>query len=459
MSDPVFTFPGEESAQPLEDDIFGAGGFDLGSAGVDEDPFAGMEPMAPFAGEPALPAEDAPLVESSSTSTQPSPKAVPQPEPSAPNPTTATPLAAPAPSQTPPAPKAGEEANPLLAAVDLQEAANARKAAEPIFVQLPLFSYNGNREPIEDLTQTFEQLRQSKMEDFPEFEEKQNLSWNVVYGSVEKKVADPAKEQIGALKREIESSKDFLTALKKAKDKHPKCIVKPTVRMQKKGTGSGYKAAFLHVAEARASDKSIAFIPARDGRVYQRRVNDAGEFITPADNVTLLDEVKAGFTPSLPRIPYQLLEQALGLFRRLMDAPGTPGPLEALIHIYWDKYEKRYFLHVPRQTVGKESVEAVLEDEDLLDETRYLHYADLHSHNNMPARFSPIDDRDERANRLYLVAGRLDRYFPELRVRMCSGGRFCDIPPERVLEPMPAGQFPAQWLERIYLLPDCGAAA
>ena len=480
MSDPVFTFPGGEPAQTPEEDLFGADVFaGLGSMEVDEDPFAGMAPVAP----PAVPAEDTPPVElsstskadlgapadestppveSSSTSTQPSVKEAPppQPEPSTPKQAADTPPAVPAsqePSQTPSAPQAGEEANPLLAAMDLQEAANARKAAEPIFAQLPLFSYNGNREPIEDLAQTFDQLRLSKMEDFPEFEEKQNLSWNVVYGSVEKKVADPDKECIGAFKRSIETSKEFMTALKKAKDKHPKCIVRPTVQMQKKGTGSGSKAAFLHVAEARASDKTIAFIPARDGRVYQRRVNDAGEFITPADNVTLLDEVKAGFTPSLPRIPYQLLEQALSLFRRLMDAPGARGPLEALVHIYWDRHEERYFLHVPRQTVGKESVEAVLEGEDLLDEARYLHYADLHSHNDMPARFSRTDDRDERANRLYMVVGRLDRYFPELRVRICNGGRFCPVPPERVLEPMPAGQFPAQWLERISS--DCGAAA
>ena len=478
MSDPVFTFPGGETVQPPEDDIFSADVFaGLGSMDVDEDPFAGMEPMAPFAGEAAA---STTLVESGSTSketlsTTTGAAEVPSDQPDAPVEPSSTGTEPPAPdqaadkppadsacqdpSQTPRAAKAGEEANPLLAAMDLQESANARKAAEPIYAQLPLFSYNGNREPIEDLEQTFEQLRLSKLEDFPEFEEAQNLSWIVAYGSIEKKVADPSKEQIGNFKRSIEASKEFLADLKKSKDKRPKCIVKPTVRMQKKGTASGYKAAFLHVAEARASDKTISFIPARDGRVYERRVNDAGEFLTPASDVTLLDEVKAGFTPSLPRIPYQLLEQALSLFRYLMNAPGTSRPLEALVHIYWDRQEKRYFLHVPEQTVGKESVEAVLEDEDLLDETRYLHYADLHSHNDMPARFSRMDNRDERANRVYLVAGRLDRYFPELRARICNGGHFCAIPPERVLEPMPTAQFPVQWLERIHTRLDCEAAA
>lgn len=35
-----------------------------------------------------------------------------------------------------------------------------------------------------------------------------------------------------------------------------------------------------------------------------------------------------------------------------------------------------------------EFVDAVL-DEKLLNDERYLHYADLSSHNDMPAKFSP----------------------------------------------------------------------
>ena len=66
MSDPVFTFPGGETVQPPEDDIFSADVFaGLGSMDVDEDPFAGMEPMVPFAGEAAA---STTLVESGSTS-------------------------------------------------------------------------------------------------------------------------------------------------------------------------------------------------------------------------------------------------------------------------------------------------------------------------------------------------------------------------------------------------------
>lgn len=80
------------------------------------------------------------------------------------------------------------EENPLLAAMERQEEKNAQKAAEPIFAQLPVFSYNGTEEPIEDTEQTFDELRLSKLEDFPEFDEVQSLSWSVVYGKVTKAV-------------------------------------------------------------------------------------------------------------------------------------------------------------------------------------------------------------------------------------------------------------------------------
>lgn len=443
MSENLFSFPGESTGP--EDDIFGVPGFtDLGSADDSENPFLSMEPSTP----PTADASAEPVTEPQTAAPQPasqpaSQKVTPLPTPPAPPVRQEQP-------QTPPAQAEEDNSNPLLAAMDLQEQKNARQAAAPIFAQLPVFSYNGNEEPIENTEQTFEELRLAKADDFPEFDEAQSISWTVTYGKISKTVGTPRKTKIGDMKREIESSKDFMDALKKARDKRPKCIVKPTVRMQKKGDCS-YKGIFPRMADARASGKTICFIPARDGHVYERRVTGAGEFVTPTSGVTYLDDIRAGFAPALPRIPYVLMEQATALFRCLMDMGGHP--LEALVHIYWDREEQEFFLHVPNQYVRKMSVDATL-DGDLLDDERYLHYADLHSHNDMPAEFSPVDDRDERANRVYMVMGHLDRYFPELSVRVCNGGHFCAIPPEQVLEPMPQADFPLEWLEHIKTAKD-----
>lgn len=255
--------------------------------------------------------------------------------------------------KSPPAPKSEEdhasdkpeeaEDNPLLAAMERQEEKTAPKVAEPIFAQLPVFSYNGSEAPIEDTEQTFDELRLSKLTDFPEFDEAQSLSWKVVYGKIVKEIVLPKKTKIGQIKREIETSKEFINALKKATDKHPKCLVKPSISMQKKGDASAYKGAFLYLSEAQASPKTITFIPGRDGKVYERRITGAGEFVTPAENITVLDEIRPGFHPSLPRIPYSLMEQAIGLFRTMMRKGKGRQPAEALVHFYWDKQEQRYF--------------------------------------------------------------------------------------------------------------------
>ena len=73
--------------------------------------------------------------------------------------------------------------------------------------------------------------------------------------------------------------------------------------------------------------------------------------------------------------------------------------------------EQKFIPFVPKQRVTKDRVTVRLTDEDLPDEQRYLYYADIHSHNSMKAVFSAIDDMDERGTRLYLVIGRLDRFF------------------------------------------------
>lgn len=352
----------------------------------------------------------------------------------------------------PPAQESNEGENPLLAMMDLQETKNIEAANASLFAQLPQFSYNGTTEVIENLDQTFEELREAKAEDFTELEEAASVTWNITYGAVTKKVAKPKKTKIGELKREIETSKAFLDGLKKSTTKKPSCIVKPSVTMKPKGIAL-YKGVFLTMEEAEDSGKTITFIPSGDGLVYERRVTEAGEFVTPASEVKLLNKIIPGFVSALPRIPYALFSQALALFRYMMDAREDGTPLEALVHIYWDKEDEKFILHVPRQSVGHA---IVLPDvgEEPLDSDRYIHYADLHSHNDMDARFSAVDDWDERANRIYMVVGHLENYFPDLTVRICNGGTHWLIPADTVLEPFPTQEFPHKWLERIQMMDD-----
>ena len=123
---------------------------------------------------------------------------------------------------------------------------------------------------------------------------------------------------------------------------------------------------------------------------------------------------------------------------------------EALAHIFWDRQEQEFVVRVPTQTVTRTHIDADLSGESL-PEDRYLHYIDIHSHNSMEAKFSPVDDEDERATRIYIVVGRLDKFFPDITVRMSCGGTYLTLPPGCVLESFGA-VFPAEWRTQVKLL-------
>ncbi|MCP4359045.1 MAG: hypothetical protein GY796_13585, partial [Chloroflexi bacterium] len=58
---------------------------------------------------------------------------------------------------------------------------------------------------------------------------------------------------------------------------------------------------------------------------------------------------------------------------------------------------------------------------------------ELHSHNTMPAYFSPRDNRDELGGRLYGVIGHLERSNPELALRLGMFGHWLYNVPGRAI--------------------------
>jgi len=324
--------------------------------------------------------------------------------------------------------------------------AKKASAQTSLFDRPPIFYYGGAKEEIKDSSMTFEELRISKSDDFPELGEGKKVSWTVDYGKSTKVIADPKGTTIARIKEEIEKSKSFMDALRKAsteKERNPECLVKPKVTAQNKGIAD-YKGLFSSTEDALSSDKTICYIPAKDGRLYEMRKTEMGSFTVLKGQVLDFSEIRAGFTPALPLIPAELMERIITFFRHFMKSGGE---LEALAHIYWDKEQKEYIVSVPKQTVSKAEINADLSGL-LLPEERYIHYADVHSHNSMPAVFSKQDDRDEKATRLYLVVGRLHNFYPEISARYSCGGIYQSIDPALVLEQRYTA-FPPQWLEQV----------
>ena len=326
---------------------------------------------------------------------------------------------------------------------------------QSLFDKLPVFSYGGAKEKIEDSSQTFEELRILKADDFPELGEGKSVSWKVKYGTVTKPVADPKSATIASVKEEIEKSKSFLDGLAKAKDKNPDCLVIPSVTAKSKGAAmAAYKGVFHTLEAARKSDKLICLIPARDGRVYEMRKTEMGEMVVPKSRVAEFAEVCAGFVPALPRIPREVTERVISFFRSFMDEDAE---YEALAFLYWDRRDEDFVVFIPQQRATKASVYANLTD-NCLPEERYLHYADIHSHNSMEAKFSAVDDRDEKATRLYIVIGRLNRLYPSVSARISCGGTYLPVAPELVMEGV-GEEFPAEWLDKVERVPVRKGAA
>lgn len=317
-----------------------------------------------------------------------------------------------------------------------------------LFDKPPVFSYGGHKDKIEDTAMTFEELRIKKADDFPELEDGKTVSWKVKYGDVTKYIDKPKEKTIAGIKEEIEKSKQFLDALKKGKVKEPDCLVTPSVTAKSKGTLPDYKGVFPTVEAARASDKLICLLPAEDGRIYEMRKTEMGEFIAPKNKVVDFASIGAGFTPALLLIPRELLGQIISFFRCFMNERAE---YEALAYIYWDREKEDFVVFVPKQATTKASVHTMMTG-NTLPEDRYLLYADVHSHNSMPAKFSPVDDKDEKATRLYVVIGDLNRFFPSITARVSCGGTYLEIDPHLVMEGI-GEEFPKEWLTKVERVP------
>ena len=334
------------------------------------------------------------------------PQAAPSP---APQPVQQPPAQPQAPvTQSAPAPQPTGQVVDLFGAV-VEDGADALLAK--LAGKRPVFEYGSIKDEIEDPSLTFEQLRVKMSADCPELEARSHVSWTMSYAGITERVSS-ADAGIYETKAKIEKGKKFKEALKKLKpkDKEPVCTVKPTVTAQKKGVLQfpRYKGLFGSTEQAEQSNKAIAYIPAQDGRVYEMRRNEIGIFIAPSLHIAELEDIRAGFQMSLPRLPANLLTQIIAFFRRVCVDYGRDA--EALVNVLWDREKGEYVLHVPPQRIDKASVETDLSAQP--DPSRYLHVMDVHSHNTMAARFSRTDDLDEQATRLYMVIGRLDLDIP-----------------------------------------------
>lgn len=352
-------------------------------------------------------------------------------------------------SQTPSAVQPQEETDPFAAALKKAKAQSDERLTNSFAEKEAVFTYGKAKDPITEHDCTFEELRQKYETDFPELSESKKVSWTVSYGKVTKSIVNPGSDKVYEIKAEIEKSKEFLNGIKKAKteaEKQPECMVKPRVTAQSKGKTfrmPSYKEYCVSAQEAESSAKSIVILPSRNGRMYEMRKTPVGTFTAPAEFLPEFSEVESGFQMDLPKIPVHILMFIINFFEKL----SKRFELEALVHILYDTLHHRYTIRVPQQELTHTSVRSVMEEEY---PEHLIHVMDIHSHNTMQAKFSPIDDEDEKATRLYAVVGRLDKVFPDIAVRASCAGKFIPVRPEEVFETnFKAYPYPSIWDEKI----------
>ena len=344
-------------------------------------------------------------------------------------------------------PDSQPEEDPYAAALKRAEEDRLQRRLEKTTQKDAVFSYGKARDPITDKDVTFEGLRLLYQVDFPELSEGKNVSWSVSYGTMTKMVQNPGSDRVYDVKAEMERSRQFQEMIQKRKGEQGlECLVKPHITAQKKGSIPPripqYKAYCTSQQEAEDCPKPIVVFPSGDGKLYQIRKTFVGTFTAPAEFLPEFPTAKSGFRLELPKIPMELLYSIISFFRHVSQRHHA----EALVKIFFDREKRRYVLHAPKQKVDAMGVETV---EKKPHPPHLVPVMDIHSHHNMEAKFSPVDDADEKRDLLYGVVGRLDHVFPEISVRACCSGTFIPLEPQEIFETTPGHLYPKAWEENV----------
>lgn len=335
--------------------------------------------------------------------------------------------------------------DPFTALAEQAKQEEAERIVSVLQMKNPVFKYGTHKDEITNGNETFDSLRDSKKDDFTEFQEG-TVSWTIEYGK-ETRYISKTSENIHEAKKNIEESKEFREHLLKAKreaDRSPTCYVKPKITGKKKGEMQlpSYKGYCNTLEEAEKSTKTLIMLPSKDGSIYRLEKTPIGNFIAPAKDLSEYQDISSGFYMRLPKIPLSLLFQSITFFQSIWLLYAT----EALVMIRYNKITGKYRIEVPEQTATSASVESNLVADNLDSES--VHVLDIHSHHTMAAKFSEVDNRDEQPTGLYAVVGRLNDPVPDISLRASCGGTFFPVSLSEVFDT--SCSYPPEWDSRVH---------
>lgn len=195
------------------------------------------------------------------------------------------------------------------------------------------------------------------------------------------------------------------------------------------------------------SKKKIFYIMKGDG-IWQVRKNNIGTFYIHQSKTKipgLPSDLKEGLELNVPLIPIILFKNALSFFRAVYRKYQS----EAHIQFFYNIKTKKYFLYCPSQKVSCGSIS--YNNDCNFKETENILVLEMHSHGDMSAFFSTIDDSDEKGDRFFGVLGNINQYNPDMKFRLSIGGSKIDINIDDIFDVKSEflDSFPKEWLLKV----------
>jgi hypothetical protein len=198
----------------------------------------------------------------------------------------------------------------------------------------------------------------------------------------------------------------------------------------------------------------LHYVVAENG-LFQVRRGRGYRAVLRVDSIPGLHSEQERLEFDFPRLPSLLLEQVLSFFTEVWRVHRT----EAIALLYYDGGSEFRAL-VPRQRChGWEESGAA---SYALHGVRYevpprpegfVRFGSIHSHGDLPAYASQVDEDDERlqGDGLHVVFGDVDRPLPSQSAAFSVGGARFALHPDEVLEPIRsrAGVHPGEWLDQV----------
>lgn len=164
------------------------------------------------------------------------------------------------------------------------------------------------------------------------------------------------------------------------------------------------------------------------------------------DHKAMTEEIN--FLPA-GKIPFEFYNQIVQFFRAVMRLKKSD--MEAHAWILWEE-EKGYYISIPKQKVGKASVEFTY-DEDALPKGAII-VVDIHSHNTMGAFYSGTDNNNDKTGVYYSgVVGKLTEKSYEWVMRFNHFEQKKSVPDLSEIFDMTSSlpEVPEAWLDKVTL--------